>query len=400
MSTAERWLLPEGIEELLPQQAAKLESLRRDLLDLYASWGYDQVFPPLVEYLESLLTGVGNDLSLQTFILTDQLTGRTMGIRADMTPQVARIDAHTLNQQGPTRLCYTGEVLHTRSASLMDSRSLVQIGVELFGHQGIEADIEVISLMLQTLAKANIDTLHLDLGHVVIYRKLANAAGLSESQEQALYDIYQRKAVPELQTFVADNVSDGQLRASFLALTTLAGDLSVLAQAKEVLASVPDAAAAIADLETIADYVAANFPGVTLYFDLGELRGYHYHTGAVFSAYVPGKGQAIASGGRYDKVGKVFGRARPATGFSADLAQLIKFMPVPEKTALVFAPAATDLADTAATARASLHQAIAALRASGIKVIQALPGQTQGAAEMGCTGQLVFKDNQWQTESI
>lgn len=397
MSTADRWLLPEGIEELLPPQAVKLESLRRDLLDLYGSWGYEQVFPPLVEYLESLLTGVGNDLSLQTFKLTDQLTGRTMGFRADMTPQVSRMDAHTLNREGPTRLCYTGDVLHTKPESIMDSRSLVQIGVELFGHGGIEADIEVVSLMLQTLAKAGIDTLHLDLGHVAIYRVLASAAGLSDSQEQALYDIYQRKAVTELQAFVAENVADEALKASFLALTDLAGDRSVLTQASEVLSAYPEAEAAIQQLTVMADYVAQNFPSVTLYFDLGELRGYHYHTGPVFSAYVPGKGQAIANGGRYDQVGEVFGRSRPATGFSTDLAQLIKFMPQPQAKVATFAPCAADLDVAAAT---SLKAKVSELRAAGERVIQALPGQVQGAADMGCTQQLALKDGQWQTESI
>ncbi|MCG8671444.1 MAG: ATP phosphoribosyltransferase regulatory subunit [Pseudomonadales bacterium] len=397
MSTADRWLLPEGIEELLPAQAAKLESLRRDLLDLYSCWGYEQVIPPLVEYLESLLTGVGNDLSLQTFKLTDQMTGRTMGIRADMTPQVSRIDAHTLNLEGPVRLCYSGDVLHTKPESIMDSRSLVQVGVELFGHSGIDADIEVISLMLHTLAKANIETLHVDLGHVAIYRELAVAAGLDNAQELQLYDIYRRKAVPELEAFVEANVSDEQIKQSFLALTTLAGDRSVLTKAKEVLAAYPESTAALNDLVVIADHVEQCFPQVTLYFDLGELRGYHYHTGPVFSAYVPGKGQAIANGGRYDQVGEVFGRARPATGFSTDLIQLIKTLPALEPTRLVFAPVAQDF-DSAV--KASLKQAIAELRAQGVRVIEALPGQTQTASDMGATEQLVLNNSGWQTESL
>ena len=397
MSTADRWLLPEGIEEILPPQAAKLEALRRQLLDLYRSWGYEQVFPPLVEYLESLLTGVGNDLSLQTFKLTDQLTGRTMGIRADMTPQVSRIDAHTLNREGPVRLCYSGHVLHTKPESLMDSRSLIQIGLELFGHAGIDADIEVMSLMLHTLATAGVETLHLDLGHVAIYRELSAAAALNNGQEQALYDIYQRKAVPELETFLATHVADSRLRSSFLAITELAGDISVLQEAKTVLAQYPGALAAIADLEVIADHVQSAFPDVTLYFDLGELRGYHYHTGAVFSAYVPGQGQAIASGGRYDQVGEVFGRARPATGFSTDLARLIRFMAAPPAVETVFAP---DTSQLEKTQKVALQKAVSELRQQGRRVIAALPGQTQSASDMGCTRELVFKDNRWQLASV
>lgn len=397
MSTADRWLLPEGIEEILPPQAAKLEALRRRLLDLYRSWGYEQVFPPLVEYLESLLTGVGNDLSLQTFKLTDQLTGRTMGIRADMTPQVSRIDAHTLNREGPVRLCYSGDVLHTKPESLMDSRSLVQIGLELFGHDGIDADIEVISLMLHTLAAADIEALHLDIGHVAIYRELAAAANLNAQQEQALYDIYQRKAVPELQAFVEANVADAELQQSFLAITELAGNEAVLEQAKQVLADYPQSLAAITDLEVIAEQVSNQFPGVSLYFDLGELRGYHYHTGAVFSAYVPGQGQAIANGGRYDQVGEVFGRARPATGFSADLARLIKFMPPAPTMDTVFAPSAGDLD---AQQGQSLSAAVAELRSEGKRVVAGLSGQQQSPQGMGCTHQLVFQDNRWQLQAL
>ena len=351
----------------------------------------------MVEYLESLLTGVGNDLSLQTFKLTDQLTGRTMGIRADMTPQVSRIDAHTLNQEGPVRLCYSGDVLHTKPESLMDSRGLIQIGLELFGHGGIDADMEVISLMLQTLAAAGVSEVHLDLGHVGIYRELAVAAQLNSEQEQALYDIYQRKAVPELQAFVDSHVHDAAVRGSFLAITELAGDSSVLQQAKQVLAEYPNALAAIADMEAIAARVNDEFPTVTLYFDLGELRGYHYHTGPVFSAYVPGQGQAVANGGRYDHVGEVFGRARPATGFSTDLARLIKFLPDSKPLERIFAPCENGLNNTQ---RESLPQTIRQLRDQGKRIIAALPGQSQGAAEMGCNAQLVWQDDRWQIETL
>ena len=397
MSSADRWLLPEGIDEILPPQATKLERLRRDLLDLYRSWGYDQVVPPMVEYLESLLTGVGNDLSLQTFKLTDQLTGRTMGIRADMTPQVARMDAHTINRDGPVRLCYAGHVLHTKPASLLDSRSLIQIGVELFGHSGIDADIEVVSLMLHTLAKSGVEQLHLDLGHVAIYRELATAANLSESQEQTLHDIYQRKAVPELEAFVADNVVGAELQRGFLALAQLAGDHSVLDQARQQLGSYPAVTKAIDELALMAAHIKTVFPQVSLYFDLGELRGYHYHTGLVFSAYVSGKGQAIANGGRYDHVGEVFGRARPATGFSADLAVLMKFDQRETANGLVFAPCVSSMAEEQL---ASLNEKVTVLRSQGLRVVSGLAGQEENPQTLGCTEQLVYKESSWQLESL
>lgn len=397
MSSADRWLLPEGIDEILPPQATKLERLRRDLLDLYRSWGYDQVVPPMVEYLESLLTGVGNDLSLQTFKLTDQLTGRTMGIRADMTPQVARMDAHTINRDGPVRLCYAGHVLHTKPASLLDSRSLIQIGVELFGHSGIDADIEVVSLMLHTLAKSGVERLHLDLGHVAIYRELAATARLSERQEQNLHDIYQRKAVPELEAFVVENVENPELQQSFLALAQLAGDHTVLHEARQQLDRYPAVAAAIDDLAAMAAHINNAFPQITLYFDLGELRGYHYHTGLVFSAYVAGKGQAIANGGRYDHVGEVFGRARPATGFSADLAALMKFDQRDASTGLVFAPCASSVAEAQ---RAGLVEEVAQLRVQGLRVVSGLAGSQDNPQTLGCTEQLVYKESSWQLESL
>ena len=249
MSTLDRWLLPDGIDEILPPQAAKLEHLRRDLLDLYRTWGYEQVFPPLVEYLESLLTGAGNDLALQTFKLTDQQTGRLMGLRADMTPQVARIDAHTLKRPGVTRLCYAGHVLHTRPQSLGASRSLIQVGAEIYGHAGIESDVEVIGLMLQTLAMGGCDQIHLDLGHVAIYRALAEQAGLDESQEWQLFEIYQRKAVPELEAFLQANVKDPKLQSMLRSLVELAGNEAVLDRAKSALAEAPSAVlSALSDL--------------------------------------------------------------------------------------------------------------------------------------------------------
>lgn len=375
MASADRWLLPDGIEEILPPKAARLEQLRRDVLDLYKSWGYEQVFPPLVEYLESLLTGAGNDLALQTFKLTDQLTGRLMGVRADMTPQVARIDAHTLNREGVTRLCYAGHVLHAKPESLTASRSLIQIGAEIYGHGAVASDIEVIRLMLETLALGNCGQIHLDLGHVAIYRSLVQAAGLSESQEWQLFDIFQRKAVPELEQFLAAQVADTGVRAMLRSLVSLAGNIDVLERARQQLVSAPaQVMQALTDLEQIAAALQESHSDIQLYFDLGELRGYHYHTGPVFSAYVPGMGQAIANGGRYDHIGEVFGRARPATGFSTDLAELVRRVADAVEPDRVFAPHSADPA---------LRSAIQSLRAKGTIVVQALDaGQT--AESCGC----------------
>jgi len=394
MSTADRWLLPDGVEEILPSEAICLEGLRRELLDRYNSWGYDLVFPPLVEYLESLLVGASDDLALQTFKLTDQATGRLMGIRADMTPQVARIDAHTLHREGPTRLCYVGDVLHTKPASLASSRSLIQIGAELYGHTGITSDIEIIELMLETLSVSGCENVHLDLGHVAIYRALAEQAALSHEQEMLLFNIYQRKSVPELQAFLVDNVSDPALKNAFESLARLAGDQTILEDARQQLQDIcPALTAIIDDLQQVASVISARHPEVTLYFDLGELRGYHYHTGVVFSAYLPGMGQSIACGGRYDHIGEAFGRARPATGFSTDLAGLVKIKHRKNSviTPMTFAPAVDD---------PSLQAAIKQLRQQGQRVVVSLPGQKVTPADMGCTQQFVRQDNSWVVASL
>ena len=386
MATADRWLLPDGIDEILPPQAATLEYLRRDLLDLYRSWGYEQVFPPLVEYLESLLTGAGNDLALQTFKLTDQLTGRLMGMRADMTPQVARIDAHTLQREGVTRLCYAGHVLHAKPESLAASRSLIQIGAEIYGHSSIASDIEVIQLMLETLRRCGCGQVHLDLGQVAIYRDLVATAQLSDAEEWQLFDIFQRKAVPELERFLAGQKIDQTLRDQLQALVMLAGDLSVLEKARKLFDNSSSVIqGALTDLEQIAAAVQQNCADVELYFDLGELRGYHYHTGTVFSAYLPGVGQAIANGGRYDHIGEVFGRARPATGFSTDLAQFVRQRVNAVTTSRIFAPAIED---------PQLVAMVNELRANGEVVVQAFDA-SQTPTSLGCDQQLVLTPTGW-----
>jgi ATP phosphoribosyltransferase regulatory subunit len=384
----ERWLLPEGIEELLPPQAARLESLRRELLDLFTCWGYELVIPSLVEYLDSLLTGTGNDLELQTFKLTDQMNGRLMGVRADITPQVARIDAHRLlDREGPVRLCYQGTVLHTRGDGLGGARSFTQIGAELYGHSGVESDAEMVCMMLKTLALAKLGSVYVDLGHVGIFRALTQAAELNPEQEMQLFDALQRKAVPEIQTLLADMSVDAATRQGLEDLVWLNGDSSVLVKARQSLADNDAALQAVDEVERVAARVSRQQPDVQLHFDLAELRGFHYHTGVVFAAYQPGQGQSIAQGGRYDDIGKVFGRARAATGFSTDLRSLIALGDAQATvTHSVFAPAGDD---------AALQTKIAELRAAGTRVVCELPGQNGGATAAGCSQILLVQDGQW-----
>lgn len=381
------WLLPEGVSDVLPAEAARLETLRRRLLDHYAAWGYQLVFPPLMEYLESLLTGSGHDLELMTFKITDQLTGRMMGVRADITPQVARLDAHVLPVAGPARYCYAGTTLNTRPASLAASRCPVQIGAELYGYAGVAGDIEILRLMLETLALAGCKSIQLDLGHVAIFRGLAREAGISGRDEAFLFDIYQRKAVAELRDFFAARRLPAAAIAKFEGLLKLSGDVGVLAQAEALLKGISaEIDAALAALREVAAALGASHPEVALYFDLTELRGYHYHTGLVFAAYAPGLRAELAKGGRYDDVGDAFGRARPATGFSADLKNLLACFSESDARNDIFAPAGDD---------AALRNAIAALRRQGERVLQALPGDGLNAAACGCARELKLVNGQW-----
>jgi ATP phosphoribosyltransferase regulatory subunit len=395
MQQKDSWLLPDGIEEILPEEAKHLESLRRKILDTFANWGYELVIPPFIDYLDSLLTGSGHDLELQTFKLTDQVSGEMLGVRADMTPQVARIDAHNLNAEWPTRLCYTGTILHTKCDPLSKTRSPVQIGAELYGHAGKESDVEVISLMLEMLAMSGLQNVHLDLGHVGIYRALSRQAGLTELQEAELFDVLQRKARPELQELMAGYLIDNELKAMFLKLPELNGGKDTIASARAVLSKANgEVKQALADLEAIADKLTANFPSLPVSFDLAELRGYHYHTGVVFAAFVPSVGREIARGGRYDNIGAIFGRARAATGFSADLkvlSALGKASYQKEPKALIFAPCGDDKA---------LHEKIRDLRAEGFAVVQQLPGQSGTAQELGCTSILEQDHQNWFVRAL
>ncbi len=385
------WLLPDGIEEVLPGDALYLEQLRRRLLDVFSVWGYELVIPPLIDYLDSLLTGSGHDLDLQTFKLTDQLSGKLLGIRADMTPQVARIDAHNLAREWPTRLCYAGTILHTRGDPLEKTRIPMQIGAELYGHAGIESDLEVILLMLEMLAMSGLLNVHLDLGHVGIYRALSVLAELDRHQESALFDVLQRKANAELCELLDGYKLADDLKSVFLKLPELNGGKQVLQKARQVL---PDGNQeinkALADLEFLADTLHARFPSLPISFDLAELRGYHYHTGVVFAAFIPTVGREIARGGRYDNIGEVFGRARPATGFSADL-KLLSALTKNDRydnsrTEKIFAPYDPD---------AELLELVRDLRAQGRTVVQQLPGQLGNEADLSCTSQIIKNDQGW-----
>lgn len=394
MPIVDRWLLPDGIEEVLPEEAARIEAARRQLLDLFACWGYDLVITPHIEYLESLLTGAGHDLELQTFKMIDQLSGRMLGLRADITPQVARIDAHTLGAEGPSRLCYCGSVLHTLPRPLSTARSLIQLGAELYGDASSASDIEVMSLMLETLTACQVEGVHLDIGHVGIYRGLVQAASLDEVAERALFDALQRKAVDEVKVLTAQ-IGQASLAAMLCSLVELSGGAEVLERAHALLDGAPESVmAALDDLSEIAQTLSRRYPDVPLYFDLGELRGYHYHTGVVFAAFVPGVGQSVAQGGRYDDIGRDFGRARPATGFSTDLRFLVERGQVARgrRSAGIWAPYAEE---------PGLQAEVAALRAAGERVIVALPGQLDGAArEHGCDRILRFSHDRWQVVAL
>lgn len=374
------WLLPDGIEELLPEDAERIEAFRSQLLGLYHSWGYQMVVPPLVEFLDSLLTGVGQDLELQTFKLTDQVTGRLMGVRADMTPQVARIDARFHPAGRANRLCYIGSVLRTRARTQLSSRSPLQSGCELFGVAEVEADIEIISLMLEALRLTGIQPVHLDLSHVAISRQLLALSGLDSATQAALSDAWRRKAVPEVDQ-IAKSVTDPKIADAIRALPRSMVSLSELHTLITRYGSDEVVKSSLLSLQRVATVISARFPEVEICFDLCEMRGYNYHTGLFFAAYSPGFGQAIAEGGRYDGVGEQFGTRRSATGFSVDLRALLKRREDqaggPVKGVLV--PAEAD--ESAWALIQSLRQTEA--------VICEMPGDTHASLQQRCNRRLV-----------
>ncbi len=375
-----RWLLPDHIQDTLPPEADKLEALRRRLLDTFRLHGYQLVMPPLLEYLDSLTTGSGRDLKLRTFKLIDQLSGKTMGVRADMTPQVARIDAQLLNRSGVSRLCYCASVLHTLPSNLIASREPLQLGAELYGHAGLEADIEIIRLLAEVLRIAEVPASRIDIGHVGLFRALAKRAGVPAEQEETLFDLLQAKDVPTLEAFVA--AFEPQVRAALLALPGLYGGAEMLARAKAVLPQETEIRQALDELAALAE----GLDGLPISFDLADLRGYHYHSGVVFAAYGEGSPAALALGGRYDLAGEAFGRGRPATGFSLDLRQLALGLPDTVPSGAVLAPCEDDVA---------LQAAVQRLRADGQVVMVALPGHESTWKEAGCDRQLIRRDGEW-----
>ncbi len=372
----------------MPPRAESLEALRRRLLDMFATWGYELVIPPFIEYVDSLLTGTGNDLDLQTFKLVDQLSGKLLGIRADMTPQVARVDAHHLRRDVPTRLCYIGTVLHTLPGGFGGTRSPLQVGAELYGHRGVQSDAEILALMMETLSASGITEAHVDLGHVGIYHALARQAQLSAKQELELFDALQRKATPELAALVEAWGLEAASREMLLALVELNGGEEVLDEARRRLAGGGEPVSEALDyLVGVAEAARGWLPQATFHYDLAELRGYHYHTGVVFAAFVPGHGQAIAQGGRYDDIGEVFGRARPATGFSTDLKTLVTLnAPELRKPGGIFVPTDADR---------SVLGTVRELRQQGERVVYGLAGAKADPAALGCDRTLKWDGKQW-----
>jgi ATP phosphoribosyltransferase regulatory subunit len=379
------WLLPENIADVLPSEARKTEELRRAILDRFRAYGYELVMPPLLEYLDSLLPVASHDMDLRMFKLVDQLSGRTLGLRADTTVQVARIDAHLLNRPSVTRLCYAGSVLHTRPSGLHATREPYQIGAEIYGHAGLEADAEIQELALATLSLAGFDQVRMDLCHVGIFGALVAMDAAAQKRRSEIYALLRGKDVAGLRTATAGLAPT--VRAALLALPTLYGDSKVLQEARKVLPSDPAITRALDELHALADLAPAG--SVTI--DLADLAGYEYESGAMFSIYVPGLPNAVARGGRYDHVGEAFGRARPATGFSLDLRELARLMPSAAPRAAIRAPWGRD---------AGLREMIAVLRDAGEIVIQSLPGHENDQDEFECDRVIVPEDGKWTIKKL
>ncbi|EHK64824.1 ATP phosphoribosyltransferase regulatory subunit [Achromobacter arsenitoxydans] len=382
------WLLPESLADVLPAEARRIEELRRELLDLYRTYGFELVAPPLVEYIDSLLSGTGSDLDLRTCKLIDQLSGRTLGVRADMTPQVTRIDAHLLNRAGVTRLCYCGNVLHTRPADLLSSRELLQIGAEIYGHAGFEADLEVIQLVLETVAIAGVRNPRLDLCHPGVLRAILKSDPAAAELSQDAIRLMRDKDVPGLGELAAraPGIRAETLKALQL-LPSLYGGPEVLHEARRELPSLPGVAEALDALQAVVDAM----PNVSFSVDLADVGGYAYHSGVKFALYAEGWHDALVSGGRYDDVSRAFGRARPATGFSLDLRKLAAGLPPAERARAVRAPWGQAPA---------LTEAVRRLRRSGEIVVQVLPGHEQDQDEFVCDRELALQDGVWTVKTL
>jgi ATP phosphoribosyltransferase regulatory subunit len=383
------WLLPEHIADVLPAQARHLEVLRRKLLDRAAGYGFELVMPPLLEHLESLLSGTGRELDLRTFKLVDQLSGRMLGLRADTTPQAARIDAHLLNREGVTRLCYCGPVLHTRPAGVAATREPLQFGAEIFGHAGLEADLEAAELALDCVQAAGAAPLVIDLADARLLRGLLAGATMDAEQLQALAGALAHKDAPGVAALVAGQGEE--LRASLQTLLRLYGDGEVLAEARRALPQRALVRQALDALEWLASHLRAAFPGLRVGFDLADMSGYAYYSGARFAAYGARAGDALARGGRYDEVGAVFGRNRPAVGFSLDLKALAEAVPMPAAGCAIRAPWSED---------AELRAAVRRLREAGETVIAVLPGDEPETKVFACDRELVHAGGRWLVRAL
>ncbi len=384
----QNWLLPEHVEDMLPDEAWRVEQMRSMFLDLMRKYGYQLVSPPMLEYSESLLIDGSEDMDLRTFKLVDQLSGRTLALRADITPQVARIDAHLLNRQGVTRLCYAGSVLHTQPVGLTRTRELLQIGAEMYGHGGLESDLEIQQLMLRSLDLLGVRDVHLDLGHVGVFRALVSHAGLHSDLESELFTALQSKDSAALQALTRP--LEANPRNALLALPALYGGCAdVLTRARKLLPKHAEITAALDALQAVSAKLQPLVSSVGI--DLADLRGYHYHSGMVFAAYHSGSHDAIALGGRYDELGKSFGRARAATGFSMDLRQLYRLLPARPAESCVLAPHKDD---------AALHDQIAKLRAAGESVVVDLLGDAALRGELQCDRELVLRDGVWIVDKL
>ncbi|MGM9513807.1 ATP phosphoribosyltransferase regulatory subunit [Roseateles sp. DB2] len=381
---ASAWLLPEHIADVLPSQARRIEELRRELLDLARTYGCELVMPPMLEHLESLLTGTGRELDLKTFKLVDQLSGRSLGLRADTTPQVARIDAHLLNRAGVTRLCYCGPVVHTRPEGLHGSREPLQFGVEIYGHAGLEADLEVQELAIATLHKAGLKDIMLDLGDARLVRGVLGDVKPAADTLDAIVAALAAKDAASLAQATA-GMPEAVARGLQI-LIGLYGGMEVLDQAREQLPDHPLIRAALDDLRWLSSHLHQSQPELRLGFDLADLRGYAYYSGMRFALYAAGCSDAVLRGGRYDEVGAVFGRRRPAVGFSLDLKALVALCPVTPLRAAVRAPWGED---------ASLRAAVRALREQGETVVCVLPGHEHENDEFDCDRELVSVGGQW-----
>jgi ATP phosphoribosyltransferase regulatory subunit len=383
------WLLPEQIADVLPRQARRVEELRRALIDRARGYGFELVQPPLVEHLDSLLSGTGAELGLKTFKLVDQLSGRTLGVRADMTPQVARIDAHLLNREGVARLAYCGPVLHARADAALASRELMQFGAEVYGHAGLEADLEVIDLAIDALATAGVDELVLDLGDARVLRALLAGAAVDGDRLAELAAVLSRKDAAALSALAEPLSPDS--KAGLLALLRLYGGAEVLGAARAALPNRAPIHRALDDLAWLGEHVARVHPTVRIGFDLADLSGYAYYSGSRFALFSPRNNAALARGGRYDEVGAVFGRNRPAVGFSLDVRELAAVAPSEGVHAAVRAPWSQS---------PGLREAVRRLRAEGHTVVCALPGHEQETQEYDCDRELVEVAGRWVLRAL